>query len=429
MHPSHTEAVCWVHSDTDLAGAAFALGALVAYARGRGGWSLVLFALGLLFRETIIVFPLILALFEGLVAGGRRLRDYRWAAAALGVALLFLVVRSAVTGDQVPLSSLPFTTLANSIAVIVSRFTMLLAWPDGPVSLYMYQPGSFDSLSGEVGIGWLVLLLWMVTPLLLGWRKAHTSAFWMLWFLLWPAASYNVGQLGDYLMAEKYIYLATVGPAALIAGLAMRCPWPRVAAGVVVVLAVVHSTVTVTRLPHWKDTTTYLEGLVAFEPGFVVGWFSLGNAYREEKRLAKATEAYERTLQLRPGLGFVHETLASTWFARGMQAVDSGDYDRAAAAFEQVTSHDPQHAAAWTNLGNVHMLRKDHGRARTAYERTLRIRPEDPLPHYNLGLLLEAEGNLKGALREIRIYVGMVDVVPVHVQQKIRTLEATIPRR
>ena len=45
------------------------------------------------------------------------------------------------------------------------------------------------------------------------------------------------------------------------------------------------------------------------------------------------------------------------------------------------------------------------------------------------GLLLETEGDLKGAVRELRTYAKLIDVVPVHVQEKIRSLEAAIQKR
>ncbi len=427
VNPTRSEAVCWVHSDSNILMALFSLSALVLYARGRYLVFLLCCGLALLSRETAVLLPVVVALYELLVRGSRELRAYRWALASLGLAAGFVVLRSVVTGSP-GLSDLPLGSLASAVAVIITRFAKILVIPDAPVTVYFYQPEELSTSTATIAISlaFVVALVVLGAYLLV---KRRPQAFWVLWFLIWPAVTYNVGQLGDYLLAEKTLYLASLGPAMLIASLAAGLTRPRIAAALVGIMVVCHGAVSFSRTFYWKDTITYLNAVLEFAPEFKVGRFALATAYADRKDHQRAIAEYRRVLALDPQLVFIHGVLAESHFALGNQHAAAGRPDEALAEFRRTLEEQPAHAGALNNIGAIHFTRGELLQAQQAWSQVIQIAPNDLRPYYNIALALEAQGDLEGALRYYRDYASRLSSPPpAELQQKIRAISGQIGR-
>jgi tetratricopeptide (TPR) repeat protein len=161
------------------------------------------------------------------------------------------------------------------------------------------------------------------------------------------------------------------------------------------------------RLPDGRLCTEGGQGLLDFAatpaPGTVRGmrgageWFQAGVELEAVGRLAEAARAYERSL---PDAG------AEAHFNLGNCRYQLGDAEGAEAAFGAAVAIDPDYAEAWNNLGIARGVQNRRGEAILAYEQALSIRPHYADVHYNLADALAAVGDLEGARRHWRAYLG-----------------------
>ena len=65
--------------------------------------------------------------------------------------------------------------------------------------------------------------------------------------------------------------------------------------------------------------------------------------------------------------------------------------------FEELLERSPYELKAWTNLGNIALVRRDFVKARYYYEGALKIQPTDAQAVYSLGLCDYYEGKVAEA--------------------------------
>ena len=90
----------------------------------------------------------------------------------------------------------------------------------------------------------------------------------------------------------------------------------------------------------------------------------------------------------------------------GIDAVQSGELDQAAAAFRKAVEVDPTDAEAWDSLGVVLVRAGDEARGVEAFRRALRAVPGHPDAHRNLGVVLDRQGRGAEAARHYRAFLA-----------------------
>jgi tetratricopeptide (TPR) repeat protein len=87
-------------------------------------------------------------------------------------------------------------------------------------------------------------------------------------------------------------------------------------------------------------------------------------------------------------------------YAKGVSALQAKDYREAEHAFRHVTDAVPDGADAWRLLGEARMGQSDWKGARRAYERAVKLTPDDLASHAGLGLALAnlKDGKAQGEL-------------------------------
>lgn len=318
VHPVHTEAVANVVGQAELHAALFYVLACILYWKGRdwegGARVLRLLGLGLLYflslasKEIGVTLPGALLLLEVAAprlrgargdgasgengepggAAGLPLRLRREAGVFLLLPLVlvaylelrFFAVGTIVGEAPSPLFAAvgPQARLLSAVALWVQYVRLLLF----PLDLSAdYDPGVLflsESVDVPVAAGILVILTLAVLAVR-SWKARPLIAVGILWFVVAVSPVSNVFFATGVLLAERTLYLPSLGLSLVVAGLApsvlaLSARRRRVALAAVAVGAVALTVRTVTRNPAWLDT-------------FVVTW-TLNEEHPESWRAVRA---------------------------------------------------------------------------------------------------------------------------------------------
>jgi tetratricopeptide (TPR) repeat protein len=379
VNPARGEAVCWVYAASNLLMALFIILSLIGYHRRRHALAIPAFAMSLLSRESAVLFPVLLLLYEHLIRSEQPFKRYTHVAPYAGLAALYLLVRAIVLEGGPSLTDLEPLALMNTITVITQRMLRILLVPDAPVAVYPLEV--FETLSAEVLLSYVVVTI-CLGGLVLIWRRDRRLAFAGLWGFVWISIWFNVGQFGHYLMNEKALYLASAGFLVLGAALLLRM---RFGTAVLAAVVAAHFTSTFVRSTYWRDSTLFFEEVVASAPN-----------------------------------------LAPARLALGMEYATQGDWAKAVPHLEQAVKLEPGRSVSLNNLGTCHHALGDLSKATALWKRALAADPGNGEAAYNLGLMAERAGNLPSALDYYRRYLAHTDSPPLEILQRIRQLETRV---
>ena len=133
------------------------------------------------------------------------------------------------------------------------------------------------------------------------------------------------------------------------------------------------------------------------------GWFLRGCSLDEENTaLGAAIAAYEKAIELDPGLAAAHTNLGNLYYRQRRMR-------EAIRCYEAACALDPEQAEARYNLANIYEEEGDLDVAIAEYRRALRSMPEFRDAHFNLALALERVGGRTQAITHWRRYLELAD--------------------
>lgn len=329
VHPVHVEAVANVVGQAELWAALILLSAVGLYLRDRregplrrqtGAAIVALFLGGIFTKEHVIVLPALLLAAELLLYRDapvlqrvRRLRLLLWPLVAIAAAFVALRVHvlGAVGGD-VPHPSLLHKDMIERALImlnVVPEYGRLML---APVRLYAdYSPRQLDVFATvhPSHLAGILLLLSTAALFVLSVRRAPVVAFGIAWFALAVAPVSNVLLATGILLAERTLYLPSVGAMLVVAvGLdalrarlrATRSPLrPLVPIAVVGALAfgVARSS---SRNAFWHDTDSAFELMVEESPLNFKAHYALGGQYFQRNRFREGELQWRMAIALMP---------------------------------------------------------------------------------------------------------------------------------
>ena len=134
------------------------------------------------------------------------------------------------------------------------------------------------------------------------------------------------------------------------------------------------------------------------EPNHSLAMLQLGKAYY-------ATRNYEQAINWLAKLPKGTTESNEAQFYLGLAAFYSNQMDKADSAFRELSTRLPL-TEIFNNLGVVSARRGDK-RARTYFERSVQIDPNDPDYHFNYAVELYRENDAQGAMRELRSVLSL----------------------
>jgi tetratricopeptide (TPR) repeat protein len=378
VHPVNVEAVAFVTARNNLLVGVFVLGATLAWIRARERDSAALavvaaalYLLGLLSKETALMFLPFVVLWEGgsLLRSSRERRRVAGMLAPLVVATAaYLVARWAV----LPSGAIPRARDGDVLAGLgrlvraVPVYARLLILPRGLTILHP-DPSGVPVASWAVACTWLALV---VGGGLLIRQRRSASIFGLLWLAVNFVPASSLIPIPSAPIAERYMYVPAIGlwvvagdQLQALRGRAWARPWlPWVAACALATLAAG----TLERSRDWTDDLRLQSSAVRVDPASAAARYNLG-----------------------------------------LVLLEKGDADGARREWETALSVDPRHVGAMSQLGVWHAARGDLEAARTYFSGVLDVSPADVEASFNMGLLLERLGRPEEAMRQYEAFLGL----------------------
>src|SRR3989449_10557441 len=118
---------------------------------------------------------------------------------------------------------------------------------------------------------------------------------------------------------------------------------------------------------------------------------NMGEAYREQGKLAEAIACFRQALTLKPDYAEAHNNL-------GIALWDQGKLAEAIACYCQALALKPNLVEAHHNLGNALYEQFLLEGAASSFRQALALKPDDPMVHNNLGDVLLDQGKVAEAI-------------------------------
>jgi len=311
VHPAHVEAIANVVGRNELMAALFVvLAVYAALVRGSVAWSAAALALGVLSKENAAVVPALIVWgwMVGIAPAPPRRRLAAFAATWVAGAVAYAAVRWMVLHDYAGFAAAAPVFLGESL--VAQRLTAVAALGDVarlmvfPLHLSADYSPDFrtavrTALDGRFLIGLGCALGWGALTVLTWRRGRRLEAFGLGWIgiALLPVANllFPIGVL----IAERTLYLPSVGFALALGALAPRFPARplAVALGAIVLLGGLRSAV---RVPAWKDNQAATLSLISDAPESYRTWDYAGWQFLMAGRADRALEAFLRSGRIYP---------------------------------------------------------------------------------------------------------------------------------
>ena len=430
IHPLRVESVAWVAERKDVLGGFFFMLTLGAYARYVENLkfqisnfkffyiaSVILFALGLLSKPTVVTLPFVLLLLDYWPL--RRFEQPRKLSGLILEKIPLLALAAGACAMTVlsagkwitPAAHVSMLSRIGNALVSYAVYLRQMVWPEGLAVPYPYPHNGLPpwevALAGALLAG-LSVVAWAerrTRPwLLMGW----------LWYLGMLAPMIGIVQVGAFAHADRYTYLPQIGIYVAVTWLAAEwgAKWHAgrgllggLMAGVLAVLMFCAWKQT----SYWQNSETLWTHTLACAADNAVAHNNLGNALVQEGKVDEAIPHLQKALQIRP-------EFAEARFNLGLAISQKGGVDEAIVQFQEALKIKPDFAEAHYILGNALRQIGKVDEAISHFQKALEIMPDFAEAHNNLGTALRQKGRVDEAIFH---YQKALEIMPdnesVHV--------------
>ena len=409
VHPLRTESVVWVAERKDVLCAFFwALGLVAygAYARKRTPlrWTAVFlcFLAGLMSKMMMVTFPFVLLLLDfwplqrltfGDQAARARARALLLEKLPFFVATVLAVVVSATAlHDRSAFRPHPTDgfNIFSGVAQNYLFYIQKILWPTRLSVLYPVLPGQWTTAAMS-----FALLAAITAAVLWSIRRMPWLTVGWLWFVGTLVPVVGFVPFGDFVVADRYAYLASIGLSwavlAWVERLTGRTVFGRWFASAALVIACF--SITRADLPRWQDSLSLYDAALKIGPHYVA-YSNRGVALLEKGEINAALADFNAAIQLNPAF-------ARAYNNRGSILSDQGRFDEAMHDFDAALTNDPFFADAYDNRANVFARTGQAEKSLIDYTRGIKLDPGNSLyynnraaAYFQLRRLSEAQADL-----------------------------------
>lgn len=376
VHPAGSEAVLWISAMSELTVAFSLLVSFHFYLRWRESWTAVRLAsiavmvlLACLFKETAIVFPVAILLFE-LAAGNKWRRCLMPFSAMLLAVLLFLLLRQWALGSASGGQPLSFN-LARVLELALAQLRFL--WLPAAPPFALRPPEVALTSTTTVGVALLVLSAVLFAAYQLK-ASRELVVLGLAWgaLMLWPA--YAVAVVGEGFFNGRQAYLPSVAIPILLAALWPRLPSGRVAAagtGLMFGLLGWMAYSTAASALVWRTNIGVYSQSMEASPGAAAPRAAIAESLASAGKIDQAVVMYAgavaRAAKPTEQAGYLYEM--GRLLGQAGRIAESNRY------LGQAIELDPGHSHALTGLGNNAWIAGRMGEAEYFYRRAISANP------------------------------------------------------
>lgn len=417
VHPLNVEAVAWASARKDLLSGFFFLLSLCLYLqwRERVTLSLVAFLLGLLSKVSILPLPLILLLLDKFQIPNAKCQTksnfpFLRLLPFFLLSLIFGII--AVIGKKAQVHALGATILAPFLAI--PFYLQKLFIPLGLSVLYPFTEditvGHPSMLFGMSVVVAITVSVWWGRR----WSRISPLVWTMFLLLLAPsflsvAKSSDSGVVDLYIASDRYMYLASIVPIALIVGALCwvckaRNPLShrervRVRGCILGLLGFVgclgfFSFLSSRQVRVWHDSEALFRNVLTQHQASYIAANNLAGFLAKKGEITEAKELYRQSLAIREN--------PRALFNLGRLLIRERRFPEALPLFQKYVAMKPRDAFGRMQLGGLHLMEGRAVEARPHLAQAVARDPNLTEAHYLLGVALERLGDRAGAQEEYR---------------------------
>lgn len=401
-HPINTETVAWIGTLPELFMTAMYLSSFFLYITCSPGFnlrfifSLVLFLIAVLFKETALTLFLVILLYDyyrwNIISVLKRYKRYTpYLLIIAGYMALRIHALGGVTVREN--ARMGVEQLILNFFPLFLQYTKKLLLPFDLKAIYVFLP--VNSLSewiviGAIAFTFMYMTFWYIS------KKRDIIFFLSLTFIFTPLIPiYYLPAMRDTVFAERYLYLSSFGFAILISyimgkaslylshGRHNRVKINRGFTVLSLMILLVFIILSGKRMPVWESDFTLWSDTVKKSPYSSIAHNDLGIALGKRGRIKEALHHLSESLKIEPDNAETYNNFGIVLFA-------SGRTEDAVFKFSEAIRIDPNLARAHYNLGFVLVEQKKIDNAIFHFKEALRIQPDYPKARYRLGVVLES---------------------------------------
>jgi tetratricopeptide (TPR) repeat protein len=398
VHPVHTEVVDWIASVPDLETTFFSLLALwfIGDAEMPDWLAGLLAALALLGavlakEPSLLVVPL--AVGFGVLRYAQRstgsMSNLSGPAARFlpicAMGALYVALRVALFGKLAPVLQHPSINWGQAVLsafALVLRYTALLFWPAKLSAFHVFHvSSSLRDVHVLGGIAVMVAFGFVAGMALL--KKLPAIAFCVLWMGLTLLPVLNARWMAANVLAERYLYLPSVGFCWLAGWCAVRV-WNASA--------------------KWSGAATAVRGASLLLLAAIVGISGFAVIQRNAV-WHDDLSLYTQTLRTDPDAAIIRNNLAGVYYG-------DGKLDRAETEWLAALAGKPDNVITMNALGALYTREQKYDEAQKYLLLAIRTRPEWADAHYDYAIALQRTGKESESLNEFRRAIALAPVNP-----------------
>jgi len=385
VHPVHTEAVSWVKGRADILMTLFFVLSLLFYHLSNTNkekkfcylLSLICYIISIFSKETSVVFPLIVLVFDFVVYNKISIKNYF---PYLIIVFCFILIRRIVMGSFAQCGwwgGSPYYTFLTMLVVFPIYFRLLF-FPFNLCADYVFEiKQTFFSFEVLLSVLFIFILLFILVLSLK--YKNYIIFFCIIFTVVTLLPVLNIVPI-EVLLAERFLYLPSIGFCFLTAYYLNKLIMSEKTFGysIVSVIFIVFFITTYLRNFDWKNNFSLWYKTFLQNPKNFRAANNLAFEYEKINKYDKAINLYSYALTLP-----VNISPKST----------------------------PQqlYARVHNNIGNIYFKTKDYDKALERYILAIKMDPEYPQAYFNLGLLYKTIGDLE---KSIYYYRKAIELAP-----------------
>ncbi|MCX6564465.1 MAG: tetratricopeptide repeat protein [Candidatus Aminicenantes bacterium] len=422
IHPLHVESVAWISERKDLLSFFFMLLALLSYLSyakrpgiRRYAVVLIFFVCGLMSKQMLMTFPIILLILDYWPLGRFRTGSEKKKAfipslknlAAEKIPFFILSVSSGIIalltqshggGAIGSIANYPFLLRVQTAILAYLKYAAKVFWPDGLSVHYPYtKTPEYIQVSGAL----LILVTITVLSVIFRRKSPYLMAGW-LWYIIMLVPVIGLIQIGQQSSADRYTYIPIIGILIMIGwgvpellNQFKRKHQKRIVMGMLPALAM--AVVTLSGIAAWRQTRYWKNSEMLFSHALAVTknnavmHSKLALCYMDQNRFENAIGQYKEAIRIDPASFESHNNLANIYNAQ----------DRLAEAIDHYSAAiqiNPRSAEAHNNIG-VALNKQGRGQEAIAqYLEALSLNEGYPEAHHNLASIYGKMGRIEEAI-------------------------------